>query len=97
MRELKFRVYDEEAKKIYQVETWDELQMPNVMQFTGLLDKSGKKIYEGDIVTGNQQVYFEKGCFWVNERTPLGYLDINLSLEVTGNIWESPELLSTKE
>lgn len=52
MRELKFRAWQKEygMSKIFTlgepIETGDAI----IMQFTGLIDKNGKEIYEGDIV-----------------------------------------------
>ena len=72
-----------------------------IMQFTGLLDKGGKEIYEGDIVrplgdTVSWTVYFKDGSFLVGpleEQTLLwSYL-----CEVIGNIYENPELIKEIE
>src|SRR5690606_7411230 len=64
MREIKFRAWDNEQKKMFYSKTEqfdDSLNFrfghfdtgePVYMQFTGLYDKNGTAIYEGDIVTG---------------------------------------------
>ena len=73
------------------------------MQFTGLLDKKGKKIYEGDIVrfrdacdykhTWSGFVDFADGSFRINGDFIKHYRWIDYEVEVIGNIHENPELL----
>lgn len=87
MREIKFRGYSTEGKWIYLnvgnpssefIEEW-KVWVEEIVkkgrgkwQFTGLLDKSGKEIYENDVVKINDdqdgdrlyKVIFEKGSYY---------------------------------
>ena len=64
-----------------------------VMQFTGLLDKNGKEIYEGDIL---QIKVISTQCIVVqwtrNGFSP--YIKDETDFEIIGNIYENPELIN---
>lgn len=82
-----------------------------VGQFTGLTDKNGKKIFEGDIINFSNprpfkdfvaEVAFDDGCFdLVNKsrcfRDYLKCYTCNHVGEVIGNRWDNPELLEGVE
>lgn len=80
---------------------WRAFEWPEIyelMQYTGLKDRNGKKIYEGDIiksdVKGIREVYWsDDDCGLVCDGTSVYRMSGG---EVIGNIYENPELLEEK-
>jgi hypothetical protein len=106
MREIKFRVKNIKGEWAYFhvpdalgviSHFAEEYDWKTMTQLTGLKDKNGKEIYEGDILdfeNGYKDVIeFFNGCFKLQQS---GYMDNMEHGKVIGNIYENPELLTNK-
>jgi len=112
MKNLKFRIWDKQLKVfLYQLPEKHHLEWKrfDIQQFTGLLDKSGKEIYEGDIVRlmkrDKKAVDFDikprKDCWLIEDIKEATWLQYYIEqkgdeYKVIGNIYEHASLLDNK-
>ena len=115
MREIKFRVWDTVLSKFFDGDILNDYNLGDflnddryiVTQYTGLKDKNGREIYDGDITIdgyGTVTVIENDGFQWLERIVRLRDRHISKEIlimtkanafrcEVIGNIYENPELL----
>ncbi|WP_353096198.1 YopX family protein [Tissierella praeacuta] len=118
MREIKFRAWDKYRKEMFAIfdsEKQDNWFLPlwklrhEIMQYTGLKDKNGKEIYEGDIVEFvdcqyesetlcvGEVIFEEFGWHFTNSITESSLSCYDSSeIKIIGNIYENKELLEVE-
>ncbi|MCK1200552.1 YopX family protein [Streptococcus uberis] len=104
------KVYPIYSKKIRRYIPFGEAIL---MQSTGLFDKNGVEIFESDIIRHTDlylnsetidKVYFKDGSFMYNVvvdkytyNVPIREILDNSTVEVIGNVYQTPNLLETEE
>ena len=83
---------------LIKLEDWKNIE---IMQYTGLKDKDGNEIYEGDIVKTQTTEHgivrwidqIDDGTEWTGWNLNYNNIDGDQDFEIIGNIYENPELI----
>lgn len=116
MRDIKFRMYVKATKKMFEVgkldlqhnkvyaknhsQSYFKTDDVELMQYTGIKDKNGKEVYEGDIV---QQFDIKESGIIKYKYCQFGICCLEMfwnihpaKMEIIGNIYDNPELMEEK-
>lgn len=102
IRKIKFRAWSKSIKMLFGSMTLEEIATGEyvtdfskdiITQFTGLLDKNGKEIYEGDWVLfpNSATIEIHNTLFYITSQNCLSPEQCEVG-EIIGNIYENPEL-----